>query len=285
MKKIIVCLFCISMLNILPVYAGEATETIPSQDAMISVSVPSFHTLSIETTGNAEVFLNGETGTVFNIERLSEPVLEIKTPDDEELVSVTLNGEDIRNMFVDGKYQLPPVYENLTLEIETEKVKTETLKTEAVKTETEPPSVYRVTFNTNDDTTVTSQTVIQNGKIVKPADPIRKGYIFGGWYTDTNFTQEYNFSAVVADNITLYAKWIPKTYKVTVTIRGDTDVLDAATLDLLKNGTSYQSVSGTGTGVYSFSNVMLGTYDLDVTIKSQKQSMSHLFSVTANDIE
>ena len=285
MKKIIACLLCVSMLNILPVYAGEAAETASTQNFVISVSVPAFHTILIETTGNAEVLLNGETGTVFNIERLSEPVLEIKTPDDEELVSATLNGENIKNMLVDGKYQLPPVYENLTLEIETEKVKTETLKTEAVKTETEPPSVYRVTFNTNDDTTVTSQTVIQNGKIVKPADPIRKGYIFGGWYTDTNFTQEYNFSAVVADNITLYAKWIPKTYKVTVTIRGDTDVLDAATLDLLKNGTSYQSVSGTGTGVYSFSNVMLGTYDLDVTIKSQKQSMSHLFSVTANDIE
>ncbi len=42
-----------------------------------------------------------------------------------------------------------------------------------------------------------------------PDDPIKTGYIFDGWYTNEAVTQEYNSqSAVVTQDITLYAKWI-----------------------------------------------------------------------------
>ena len=42
----------------------------------------------------------------------------------------------------------------------------------------------------------------------KPEMPIRPDYIFDGWYTDNDtFTNEWDFSNTVSEDITLYAKW------------------------------------------------------------------------------
>lgn len=41
----------------------------------------------------------------------------------------------------------------------------------------------------------------------RPADPVRAGYDFVGWYTDEACTQAYDFSTVLTQGITLYAKW------------------------------------------------------------------------------
>ena len=48
--------------------------------------------------------------------------------------------------------------------------------------------------------------------VVKPTDPTREGYLFGGWYTDAECTDgnEFDFEANdgwVDEDITLYAKW------------------------------------------------------------------------------
>ena len=40
-----------------------------------------------------------------------------------------------------------------------------------------------------------------------PANPTRKGYTFGGWYTNSSCTKKYNFSSPVKKNLKLYAKW------------------------------------------------------------------------------
>jgi len=48
---------------------------------------------------------------------------------------------------------------------------------------------------------------LADGKLVKPADPTRDGYTFGGWYTDEVCTQAYDFSTPVTADLTLYAKW------------------------------------------------------------------------------
>ncbi len=69
-------------------------------------------------------------------------------------------------------------------------------------------NTYTVTFNTDGGSAVDSQTVNYNSTATKPTAPIKEGYTFAGWYTDTECTVEYNFSGVVTENITLYAKWI-----------------------------------------------------------------------------
>lgn len=66
---------------------------------------------------------------------------------------------------------------------------------------------YTVQFNTGDGSTVQSQTILINKKATKPADPTYSGYNFKGWYTDSNYTNTFNFNTAITKDITLYAKW------------------------------------------------------------------------------
>ena len=48
----------------------------------------------------------------------------------------------------------------------------------------------------------------ENGHVTRPEDPVRAGYVFGGWYTDEACTEAFEFeNAVVTEDMTLYAKW------------------------------------------------------------------------------
>lgn len=64
--------------------------------------------------------------------------------------------------------------------------------------------------------------------IVKPEDPIREYHDFAGWYTDKELTNEYDFENQDPPkaNVILYAKWMPKTYKVTYESGGGSEVAD-----------------------------------------------------------
>lgn len=59
-------------------------------------------------------------------------------------------------------------------------------------------------------TTPTAQTVENGAKATKPADPTAEDYSFRGWYTDTRYTMEYDFSKEVTEDTTVYAKWVKK---------------------------------------------------------------------------
>ncbi len=41
----------------------------------------------------------------------------------------------------------------------------------------------------------------------EPADPVREGFDFTGWYTDEGLSQIYDWSTIVEDDVTLYAGW------------------------------------------------------------------------------
>ena len=64
-----------------------------------------------------------------------------------------------------------------------------------------------VKFDTNGGNEIASQTVTSNIKAAEPTKPTKDGYLFDGWYTDGEFTSEYDFDTKVTKNITLYAKW------------------------------------------------------------------------------
>ena len=64
-----------------------------------------------------------------------------------------------------------------------------------------------VSFDTNGGEKIESVTVVKNQTLKAPQEPTKEGYIFDGWYTDKEFTTEYDFSSKVTKSFTLYAKW------------------------------------------------------------------------------
>ena len=67
---------------------------------------------------------------------------------------------------------------------------------------------YTVTFDTNGGSEVDPVTVDAGSTVTKPADPMKSGHNFGGWYKDSMLQTPWNFAndTVTADT-TLYAKW------------------------------------------------------------------------------
>lgn len=81
--------------------------------------------------------------------------------------------------------------------------------------------VYTVTFNSQGGSAVTSQTANNNSTITVPAAPSRTGYNFIGWYKQSTCTTPWNFSTdIVTSDVTLFAKWVIKTYSISLTTVG-----------------------------------------------------------------
>ena len=66
---------------------------------------------------------------------------------------------------------------------------------------------YTAQFDTNGGSAVGKVKTDKNGKIERPADPTKEGYLFVGWYSDSKLTKPFDFSAELTANSTLYAKW------------------------------------------------------------------------------
>lgn len=65
-----------------------------------------------------------------------------------------------------------------------------------------------VSFDTNGGSAIASQSVGAAAYIVLPEEPAKEGLIFGGWYSDSALTNEFNVSSDrIYGDTTLYAKW------------------------------------------------------------------------------
>lgn len=72
---------------------------------------------------------------------------------------------------------------------------------------------YRVSYELNGGVNAESNLgTYYVGEGMSLADPTKEGYIFGGWFTDEEFTNRiYEISASQEGSLTLWAKWIEKT--------------------------------------------------------------------------
>ena len=70
---------------------------------------------------------------------------------------------------------------------------------------------YNVTFETDGGSKVEPQVVAEGDKVSKPADPKKSGYTFGGWFTDKECKNAYDFNKAVTGNLVLYSKWTKDT--------------------------------------------------------------------------
>lgn len=79
-----------------------------------------------------------------------------------------------------------------------------TLKAKWKKLANASKKEFIVTFDTDGGSKVSKQTISENGKVKKPANPTKDGYTFIEW---TLNGKTYNFDQKVTSNITLKATW------------------------------------------------------------------------------
>ena len=92
---------------------------------------------------------------------------------------------------------------------------------------------YTVSFDLGYDGApkIEDQTVVIKTTAQRPADPVREGYDFGGWYADQNLTIPFDFdSNEIMEDTIVYAKWF-KQYTVTYSLNyeGATEVITRKT--------------------------------------------------------
>lgn len=104
----VLLMWCLSI----PSFAGEAT---------ISTVVPDSHIITVSGDG-ADVFCDNQSGTRFEVPRLSEPRLLIRAISGKKITKIELNGVDITEEIKGGYYTLKPVFEEQTLAVSTEDV-------------------------------------------------------------------------------------------------------------------------------------------------------------------
>ena len=78
-----------------------------------------------------------------------------------------------------------------------------------------------VTFDTDGGSAVEPQTVVSGRKAVRPADPVRTGYTFAGWYLDG---EVYDFDTPVTTDLTLTAHWTANQYTITFDTAGGSEI-------------------------------------------------------------
>jgi len=103
-------------------------------------------------------------------------------------------------------------------------------------TVTEPLNLYAkwictVTFETNGGSPIPKDQIVDiNAKLsAVTTNPAKINYDFEGWYPDTGFisASKWDFgTSTVAANMTLYANWTPKQYKVTFDTNGGNTIQD-----------------------------------------------------------
>lgn len=127
-KTIMTIVFLLLMISAacadeIPDTAGQDLKTAPG-DAVISTEVPETHRITVKFEGDGSFKLGGQDGNSFDVERLSEPEIEIAPNDGKKITKVLINGVDITSELTDGKYKLEPVFKDgeIIIRIETKDI-------------------------------------------------------------------------------------------------------------------------------------------------------------------
>ncbi len=150
-----------------------------------------------------------------------------------------------------------------------------------------------VTFNSNGHGTApTSQTIDYGNLVTEPDDPSATGYTFGGWYTDSDCTDSWDFSNdTVSGDLTLYAKWTINSYTVSFNANGHGTAPSSQTIDYENLVTEPDDPSETGytfggwytdsdcTDAWDFTN---DTVTSDTTLYAKWTANTYTVSFNAN---
>ena len=118
-------------------------------------------------------------------------------------------------------------------------------------------SSYDVQFDSQGGSAVDTQSVLYGNKAVRPADPVREGYLFDGWYESSDpdaAASPYEFNQPVCGDMVLYAKWkdIPEQKADPTPTQPQTETFKAAVGDTLL---ARMTAKGSKTLVISWSKI------------------------------
>ena len=101
-------------------------------------------------------------------------------------------------------------------------------------------AAYEVNF-IDGEQVIKTITVKENHLVTRINDPVKEGYIFAGWYTDQELTNEFTFDdTYITNNLTLYAKWVktsePEPGDITYTVTFNTNGANSISPQIVKAG-------------------------------------------------
>ncbi len=108
---------------------------------------------------------------------------------------------------------------------------------------------YTVSFDLNYEGATgapASQTVKNGGKAIKPVAPVRNGYVFTGWFTNTTGIETFDFNSLISSNIVLYAGWVINSEE----LDSDGDGVNNAIESLFGTNDSLDDTDGDGLSDY-----------------------------------
>ncbi|MEI6578970.1 MAG: InlB B-repeat-containing protein, partial [Eubacteriales bacterium] len=89
---------------------------------------------------------------------------------------------------------------------------------------------YAITFDSNNGSSVDPIESYKGAAVSAPAEPVRTGYTFAGWYSNEQLTNAYTFAKMPEYSFMLYAAWTANNYTLTFNANGGACGTSSATV-------------------------------------------------------
>lgn len=193
----------------------------------------------------------GKISTSSYTEKIGKIVMTIDSITSSSVNSIKLNVIDSTSVIekIDGtkekgecEFKITNPGENLTYEIEVDCAGTSKSNgfVQVSKVEYFLESMkYNVSFfDGTEEYTEYAKKVEANGKLERPVDPPKEGYVFVGWYTEPELINVYNFDSPVTADLKLYAKFEEAASVTTHTVTFKSDSETTYDTSVVKEGNS-----------------------------------------------
>ena len=113
----------------------------------------------------------------------------------------------------------------------------------------------------------------------------KEGYSLSNWYSDSSYSNIYNFEITENTSKSLYAKWIPNTYSVTFNANGGTGSMNNQTLtydesqELTANGFEYTGHTFIGWATTSDGDVVYTDHQMVINLSTKQDDVVNLYAI------